>query len=59
MESMKQAASNLMGSGNTTQSGQEPVSGQTGAGTVNEPYDQGNQYGAYRLLPPLPTAILQ
>jgi len=23
--------------------GQEPVSGQTGAGTVNQPYDQGNQ----------------
>lgn len=36
------AASKAIWGNPTAQSGEEPVSGQTGAGTVNEPYDKGN-----------------
>ncbi|MCJ1379984.1 hypothetical protein MMC17_003087 [Xylographa soralifera] len=32
-------------SGNQTQSGSEPVSGQTGSGTTDQPYDAGNTTG--------------
>ena len=31
--------------GNKLQSGEEPVSGETGQGTAGEPYDQGNAEG--------------
>ncbi|KAI4129357.1 MAG: hypothetical protein LQ347_003815 [Umbilicaria vellea] len=41
-----QALKNLVtGRSDETQSGQEPASGQTGAGTINEPYDAGNTTG--------------
>jgi hypothetical protein len=36
------SASNAIFGNNTEQSETEPVSGQTGAGTVDEPYDKGN-----------------
>lgn len=40
------ASKMIFGEQNTTQSnettGQEPISGQQGKGTVDEPYDQGN-----------------
>ena len=39
------AASKAIFGEGTTQSGSEPVSGETGAGTVDEPYDQGNEAG--------------
>ncbi|KAI9837290.1 MAG: hypothetical protein M1819_000364 [Sarea resinae] len=46
MESINNAASAaskaIWGDNTQSQSGQEPVSGQTGAGTTNEPYDAGN-----------------
>lgn len=35
-------ASNAIFGSTTEQSGSEPVSGQRGAGTANDPYDQGN-----------------
>ncbi|MCJ1389457.1 hypothetical protein MMC18_002314 [Xylographa bjoerkii] len=35
----------VSGSGNQTQSGSEPVSGQTGSGTTEQPYDAGNTTG--------------
>ncbi|KAI4274022.1 MAG: hypothetical protein LQ337_004227 [Flavoplaca oasis] len=34
-----------LGMGSKSQSGTEPVSGETGEGTVDQPYDQGNQEG--------------
>lgn len=44
------AASNMVFGENQTQSenttgGQEPVAGETGAGTANKPYDAGNVTG--------------
>lgn len=42
MESIKNA---LGLGGSTTQSGQEPVSGETGSGTIEQPYDGGNVQG--------------
>jgi len=45
MESIKNAIG--LGSGQV-QSGQEPVSGETGSGTVSEPYDAGNATGKSR-----------
>ena len=45
MEAVKNvanAASSYLGYGQNTQSGEEPVSGQTGEGTGTEPYDAGN-----------------
>lgn len=46
MESIK----NVLGlGGSTTQSGQEPVSGVTGSGTAEQPYDAGNAQGESRL----------
>ena len=39
------AASKAVFGGSTGQSGQEPVSGQTGRGTASEPYDAGNTMG--------------
>lgn len=41
METIK----SVIGLGKGTQEGQEPISGETGAGTAEEPYDQGNQEG--------------
>lgn len=38
---------NALGLSGSEQSGQEPVSGQGGQGTVNQPYDQGNVEGAF------------
>ena len=43
METIKSA----LGFTKQEQSGQEPVSGQAGAGTAAEPYDQGNAVGMY------------
>ncbi|MCJ1259146.1 hypothetical protein MMC24_006981 [Lignoscripta atroalba] len=43
MQSIKNAV--FGGSSDTTQSGQEPVSGQTGSGTTSQPYDGGNVGG--------------
>ncbi|KAI4281720.1 MAG: hypothetical protein L6R38_003470 [Xanthoria sp. 2 TBL-2021] len=34
-----------LGMGSESQSGTEPVSGETGEGTVDQPFDQGNQEG--------------
>lgn len=39
------AASRAVFGGSSGQSGQEPVSGQTGRGTASEPYDAGNTMG--------------
>ena len=39
------SASNAIFGNSTEQSGTEPVSGQTGAGTVDDPYDHGNAEG--------------
>lgn len=36
-----------LGMGSKSQSGTEPVSGETGEGTVDQPYDQGNQEGEF------------
>ena len=36
-----------LGMGSNSQSGTEPVSGETGEGTVDQPYDQGNQEGEF------------
>jgi hypothetical protein len=47
------AASKAIWGNPTAQSGEEPVSGQTGAGTVNEPYDKGNVEGQWH-----PSAII-
>jgi len=38
-----------VGLGKKEQSGQEPVSGMKGTGTAAEPYDSGNQEGAYHV----------
>jgi len=47
METIKSVASTasgyIYGTNETTQSGTEPVAGQTGKGTVEEPYDKGNE----------------
>jgi hypothetical protein len=53
METVKNAVNSastaLFGNSSNSQqnetAGAEPVSGQTGAGTVDEPYDKGNQEG--------------
>ncbi|MCJ1401602.1 hypothetical protein MMC11_004818 [Xylographa trunciseda] len=46
MESIINAAKGYVsGSGSQTQSGSEPVSGQTGSGTTEQPYDAGNTTG--------------
>ncbi|KAL9639398.1 MAG: hypothetical protein Q9164_000939 [Protoblastenia rupestris] len=42
MDASKTAAS----VGNKLQSGEEPVSGETGKGTAGKPYDQGNAEGS-------------
>lgn len=55
METVKNAVNSastaLFGNGSNSQQnetgGAEPVSGETGAGTVNEPYDKGNQDGRW------------
>ena len=49
MEDLKQAAAGLNQKTEALKSGQEPVSGEQGAGTASEPYDQGNSEGG--LLP--------
>ncbi len=41
------AASKAVFGGSSGQSGQEPVSGQTGRGTASEPYDAGNTMGNF------------
>lgn len=46
METVKNLAGSVFGSNSTQQNetaGVEPVSGQTGPGTVDEPYDKGNE----------------
>lgn len=55
METVKNAVNSastaLFGNGSNSQQNEtaaaEPVSGQTGAGTVDEPYDKGNQEGEW------------
>lgn len=42
IKNVANSASNAIFGNNTEQSGNEPVSGKMGAGTINEPYDQGN-----------------
>ncbi|KAI7560103.1 hypothetical protein KC346_g22651, partial [Hortaea werneckii] len=37
------AVKNAIGLGQSTQQGQEPVSGQQGSGTAGEPFDAGNK----------------
>lgn len=39
------ASKAVFGDSSSSQSGQEPVSGQTGRGTASEPYDAGNTTG--------------
>lgn len=39
------AASKMIWGDTTTKQTTEPISGETGAGTVNEPYDKGNTDG--------------
>ena len=36
-----------LGMGSNSQSGTEPVSGETGEGTVDQPFDKGNQEGEF------------
>jgi hypothetical protein len=43
LSSMATAASNTIWGNGEAKSGEEPVSGQQGAGTVNEPFDKGNE----------------
>jgi hypothetical protein len=43
LSSMATAASNTIWGNGEAKSNEEPVSGQQGAGTVNEPYDKGNE----------------
>lgn len=47
METVRNAVSSAFGSSNNSAqnetNGTEPVSGQTGAGTANEPFDKGNE----------------
>ncbi|KAL8789486.1 MAG: hypothetical protein Q9213_001099 [Squamulea squamosa] len=38
-------AKNALGMSSEAQSGTEPVNGETGDGTVGQPYDQGNKEG--------------
>jgi hypothetical protein len=46
VNSVVNSASKLIwGEGDATKQTTEPVSGQTGAGTVSEPYDKGNTDG--------------
>ena len=47
METLKNVIG--LGASKTEDEGQEPISGVTGAGTVDEPYDQGNVEGEPRL----------
>ncbi len=46
MDDLKKAAANLNQRTEELKSGQEPVSGEQGAGTASEPFDQGNSEGA-------------
>jgi len=46
IQNVMSSASNIIFGNSTEQSGSEPVSGQTGAGTVGDPYDQGNADGS-------------
>lgn len=39
-----------LGMASNSQSGTEPVSGETGEGTVEQPFDQGNKEGEFVLL---------
>ena len=51
-----EAIKNALGFGaTTTQTGVEPVSGKTGAGTATEPYDAGNAEGEIYFLPNVKT----
>lgn len=43
-QTLTSARDQIMGA-SSTQSGEEPLSGVQGKGTVNEPYDQGNTNG--------------
>lgn len=45
MEDLKKAAAELNQKTAELKSGQEPVSGEQGAGTASEPFDQGNNEG--------------
>lgn len=45
MESIKNALGLGGGTTDTTQAGQEPISGEQGSGTAAQPYDAGNQQG--------------
>lgn len=45
MEDIKKAAADLNQKTEELKSGQEPVSGEQGAGTASEPFDQGNSEG--------------
>lgn len=47
MEAIKNAIGLGAGKTDTTQEGQEPVSGQLGSGTAAQPYDLGNQQGEH------------
>jgi len=46
MDALKNATNTNVGKTTTSQqSGEEPLSGEKGAGTATEPYDQGNAEG--------------
>ena len=45
MDDLKKAAADLNQKTQGLKSGQEPVSGEQGAGTATEPFDQGNSEG--------------
>jgi hypothetical protein len=45
IKNVANSASNAIFGNSTEQSDNEPVSGKMGAGTVDEPYDQGNTNG--------------
>ena len=45
MEDLKKAAADLNQRTEALKSGQEPISGEQGAGTASEPFDQGNSEG--------------
>ncbi|KAL6721768.1 hypothetical protein ACLMJK_000873 [Lecanora helva] len=47
MDALKTATNTSVGKTTPSQqSGEEPISGEKGAGTVNEPFDQGNAAGS-------------
>ena len=45
MEDLKKAAAELNQRTEALKSGEEPISGEQGAGTASEPFDQGNSEG--------------